>query len=216
MRVLLGFRDAQLLHAEVGDVLAHGVDERLRLERDFDVGHRRVILRHADVVKREEAVPSLEALEVGVDKGSGDLTRSVGTEVVENHAVVRLDSLAALDYAGNDELVGNAVGIGILDCADGALRFDALAVYHCRICLFHALPAVISVHGVVSAHDGGDFAETDFIQLLDAVVDVVRRAGGRNVSAVEEGVDEYLFESLFLCKLHDAVEVGDVAVNAAG
>ena len=175
MSVLLGFCDSELFHAEARDILAHCVGKSLRLERNLNVGHGRVILRHANVGEGEEAVSSLKAVKVGVNQRAGDLTRAVGTEVVENYTVVRLDCRAALYNAGYNKFVGNILLIAVLDRADGALCLNAFAVYHCGVRLFNALPAVVTVHRVVTAHNGGDLAYADFFKLFDCVSHVLCR-----------------------------------------
>ena len=37
----------------------------------------------------------------------------------------------------------------------------AFAVYHGGVGLFHTVPAVVAVHGVIAARDGGDLAHAD-------------------------------------------------------
>ena len=201
MCVLLGLGDAQLGQAVVREILAEGVDELLRLEGDVDVGHGRVILRHADIGDGETTVPALEAVEIVIDKGTGDLTRSVGTEVVEDDAVVRFDSVAAGDDGRQHELVGHAVVIAVLHRLYGIGLLYALAVDDRGIRLFDALPAIISVHGVVTSADGSDLADADLGALFDSLGDIFLRAGRGHVTAVEERVDVDLRKSLALGKL---------------
>ena len=86
----------------------------------MNVGHCGVVLRHADIVKREEALFALKAIKVRIDKGSGDLTRSVGAEVVEDNAVVRFNRRAAVNYNRDNKLVGNAVCVAVPYALNGA------------------------------------------------------------------------------------------------
>ena len=173
--VLLGLGNSELLHTERADVFAHCVNQGLRLKRDLNIRHCSVVLRHTYIVQGEHTVSSLEAVKVGVNKSSGDFTRSVGAEVVENNAVVSLERLAALDNGRNYELIGNAVLVALFNRANGTFSLYALAVNDSGIRLFYALPAVISVHRVVTSHNGSDFAHADFVELSHTFLDVACR-----------------------------------------
>ena len=215
MSVLLGLGNTQLGFTVLRQILAHGVDQLLRLECDIYVGHGSVVLSHAHIVYLEEAVFALKAAELGVYKGACDLTRSVGTEVVEDHAVVLFYGVAALDDSGYHELVCHAVVIAVLNSLNGAALLDALAVYDGAVRLFYALPAVISVHGVVAAHDGSYLAYADFLALFDSLSHILLSARGGHVASVEKGVDVYLLKTSALSQLEDAVHMCVVAVHAA-
>ena len=184
MSILLGLGYAKLGLAVLREILAHGVDELLRLEGDVNIGHGGVVLGHADVVNGEAPVPALEAREIVVDKGTCDLTRSVGTEVVEDDAVVLFDGVAALDDSRDHELVGNAVVVAVLNSLYRAFLINALTVDDRGIRLLDALPAVISVHGVVTTHDGGDLAYADLLAFGCSLSDIFLGGAGGNIASV--------------------------------
>ena len=110
MSIFCELGDSQLAKTRLAEYLAQRHVDSLGLECDFDVGHLRLVLSHADV-ENFGLFLALEAVEIGIDKSSGDFTRSVGTEVEEHDAVSVLDGLGILADAGDDELVGHAVGI---------------------------------------------------------------------------------------------------------
>ena len=110
MGIFCELGDSQLAKTRLAEYLAQGHVYSLRLECDFDVGHLRLILSHADI-ENFRLFLALEAVEIGIDKSSGNFTRSVGTEIEEHDAVAVLDGLGILADAGDDELVGHAVGI---------------------------------------------------------------------------------------------------------
>lgn len=122
MRILLGFGNAKLLEALIGDVLAEGVFKALRLECDLNVRHRGVILRHADVGEREEAILAGEAGEIRVYECAGDLSCAVRAEVEEHDGITGCDRSAALDDARHDELVRDFVFIGFRYSANRGTR----------------------------------------------------------------------------------------------
>ena len=81
--------------------------------------------------------------------------RAVGAEIKENYAVVCADAPALAGNAGQHKFVHYALGVAIGHNL-GRRAFIALAIYHCGIRFFHAVPAVVAVHAVVSPADGAD------------------------------------------------------------
>jgi len=80
------------------------------------------------------------------------------------------------------------------DCVEGSLR---------------PLPALVSVHGVVAARDGGDLLLRQLGEIVDGRV-------RRDVSAVGEGVDERaLLHALPPRQLEERPQVVDVRMDAA-
>ena len=179
-----------------------------------------VVLGHADVMYREEALPALESVKVFHYKGAGYLPRPVGAEIVEDYAVVSLygsHGPAVLGYDGrNYELVGNARIVARLHGMYGVGIVVTLAVYHGGICLFYPLKAVVPVHGVIASHYGGYFTHTYLGYLLLVFLNEPLAAFGRNVTAVHEAVYIYLTEAMTFCKLQQSEEVLLMAVHAAG
>ena len=110
MGIFCELGDSQLAKTRLAEYLAQRHVYSLGLESHFDVGHLRLILSHADI-ENFRLFLALEAVKIGIDKSSGDFTRSVGAEVEEHDAVSVLDGRGVLADAGDDELVGHAVGI---------------------------------------------------------------------------------------------------------
>ena len=212
--VFFGLGDAQLGEALFGQILAHDMGEGLGLEGHLHVGHGDVVLGEADVVHRQAAQAALKAGEGVVDKGAGDLPRAVGAEVEEDHGVARRNPAALAGDGGDHELVGHAGGIAFFhDLHRAALV--ALAVYEGGVGLFHPVPAVVAVHGVVAAGDGGDFAHAQLGELLLELLDVALAGIGRDVAAVHDGVHVQLGGAQVLCQVQQAEQMLDVAVHAA-
>ena len=110
MRVLLRLGDAQLRHAELAQILAEPILHGDARPRDGHVRHGCVILRAADVGSRKEL--ALEAVEIGVDDGAGNLAGTVGTEVEADDAVIVGNRALAVADDGLDELIRDARVIG--------------------------------------------------------------------------------------------------------
>ena len=215
MSVFFGFRDPELLHAKLGDIFAEGVGQRFRLKGHLDIGHGRVVLGHAHIGQGEEAFLPLKALESRIHKGAGDFPGPVRTEVEEYHRIPGADLSAAGTHGRHHEFVGNLLGVAVGHRLHRALCLDALAVNHGGIGLFHTVPAVVAVHGVVAAHYRSDFAHADFLQLIGAFLHIILAGGGRYVAAVQQSVDIHILQAAALSQLHDGIEVGVMAVDAA-
>ena len=205
VRVFFRFGDAQLLFTQRGEVLAQRVLQALRLEGDVHMREGGVVLGEADVVRGKIARLALEAAEIGLGEGAGDLSGAVGAEVEEDDAVAlfhqRHGLAARHDVGGEDELVRHILFIRLFNGCRGVFRLDAVAEGEHLVCLDHALPAVVSVHGVVSAADGGDGAAADLFHLILQSAHKARARGGRYVSAVHEAVHEHVGKPFLLAQL---------------
>ena len=176
MGVLLRLGNPQLGHAHLAEVLAQAVRHQIPGEGHLDVGHGGVILGGTHV-RQGENLP-IEPVKLRVHKHAGDLPGAVGAEIEENDAVVVADgALAVADY-GLHELVGHIVGIAAGHRVHGVAVLLALAVDHGVVRLLHPLPALIAVHGVVPAHDGGNPAHADLPAFFHRLGHKILAAGG--------------------------------------
>ena len=214
--VLLGLGDAQLGHAQVGDILAHDVGQVHRGIGHLAVGHGGVVLGHADVVDGEAAIPPLEAVELVVHEDAGHLAGAVRPEVDEHHRVPFGHAAALAGDAGHHELVGDAVGIAALDALFPVAGLLALAVDKGGVGFLLAVPVLVAVHGVVAAGDGGDLADADGVQLVLDVLQEALAVVGVGVAAVHDGMDVHVFGAQGLGHIQQAEQVLLMAVDAAG
>ncbi len=147
-------------------------------------------------------------LEAGFDEGAGGFAGAVGAEIEEDHGVVVADHAArdgwfsrrgfGGDYGGDDEFVGDAFFVAGADGGDGIGEFRVgFAVDHGAIGFFDAVPAIVAVHGVVAADDGGDLADAVFAHFLFERLEEFDAAVGRSVAAVGEAVDEDALDFIF-------------------
>ena len=77
----------------------------------MNVRHCLVILSHADVIEREEAVLPFKAGELLVNKGTGNFPCSVRTEVEENNGIVRLDRCVFKADGGKNKFVREMLSV---------------------------------------------------------------------------------------------------------
>ena len=103
---------------------------------------------------------------------------------------------------------------------DGVGDALALAARHRPVDAGDAVPAVVAVHGVVAAGDGGDLGGSLAADLRGArqqLGHIVLRAGGRGVAPIGEGVDVDAARPHRVAASPQAgVEVALVGVDAAG
>ena len=118
---------------------------------------------------------------------------------------------------GNQELVGDAAVVALLDARHGVGIGAALglAVDHGVEGLALALPALVAVHGVVAAVDAGHLAHAVLAHLLLELRNVARAGGGRGVAAVHEGVDEDALQAVLARSAQQRVQMLLVRVHAA-
>ena len=91
----------------------------------------------------------------------------------------------------------------------------ALTVDHGVIGGFHTVPALVAVHGVVTAHEGCDLTHAQLPALLHRPGHIVHAGGGGNVPSIQKCVDVDPLKATVLCHLHQGEEVVDVGVDAA-
>ena len=93
MRVLFGFRDAQLFESRGGDDFTEHVGQVLRCE-DRLAGVGRIILGER-VIRDLRGDPAIKAVEIGLQECIGQFAGAVGAEVEEQHHVAIADALFA-------------------------------------------------------------------------------------------------------------------------
>src|SRR6266481_51957 len=182
-----------------------------------------VVLGHADEEKIFRTFGVGEFVEVGGFEGVGDLAGAVGAEIVEDDRVVIANQAhggggagAAGDYDGLDEFIGDVLFVALLQRGDGIVGFGfRFAVDEGAVGEFDALPAVVTVHRVIAADEGGDFADAEFAHSLLELADEVAAAVGWRVAAVHETVDEDLFDFPLLGHFKKSEKVVDVRMHAA-
>ena len=220
MCVLLRLSDAQLRIAEILHILTERVVDLLGRERHECI-HARLVLRE----RRErdlQRLIALEAVKLLIHKCMRELTRTIGTEVVEDRAVAVLHAGISLDHERDDELIRHALGLLARVGVGGKHAVDRRLCRRLRLCMRNrligkllALPAVIAIHRVVAAADRRDLADTDLRRLFLDCREVFRRALGRHIAPIEECVNPDLGQPLALCKLEHAEEMIVMAVHAA-
>ena len=151
-----------------------------------------------------------------------ELTRAVGAEVVKNCAVTVLHAGISRDNKRHDELIRDTLGL-LARIGIGGEQTDHRRL--CRgLCLrvcnrligeLFTFPAMIAVHRVVASADRCNPSDVDLGCLPLNCLEILLRALGRHIAAVEECMDPNLGQPLALCEFEHAEEMIVVAVDAA-
>ena len=167
--IFFGFGNTRLGHLVSGKILTEGVGNSYLVECHFLVGDGRVVIGKGyeyDIL----SVSSFKLIKGILTECSGDFSCSVGTEVEEYNGVVVLngtDCLAVFCHNGGYyEFIGYFLIVRSLDCAERTLCLYAFALYHGVVRKLYSVVVVVSVHCIVAAHDGSDFADTLVVHFL--------------------------------------------------
>jgi hypothetical protein len=217
--ILLGLGDAQLGEAAGGDVLAEDMGQPLGR-----IGHRAIevgmVPGQGDEGPERDAGPAQEAIEAGLDEGPGQLPGPIGPVVHEHQDIARadLDRFSAARHDGGrlQELVGLPALIGHVERDEGIGRAPGrLAAGDQAIGRLGARPALVAVHGVVTADQRGDPPPPQGVELDLGELDGLGGALGRTVAAVQEGMQVHLARPRARGQLHHRQDMVLVAVDPA-
>ena len=220
MRVFFRFRNAKLRLSQRGQVSAKRIGQALRPESDLHpIAKRFIILRHADVIQREEAVSPRKAIELRQDECARDLPRAVRPEVEEDNAVVLPDRSHRRAVFRNDnghhKLIRHARIIRSLHRRLRVFRQNAFSIDQRRICLFHALKPVVPVHGIIAPHHGRNLTAAERFKLVLQRMDVAFAAFRRHIASIHKAVDEHILQAVVPRQLHECIQVRQVTMYAA-
>ena len=157
-----------------------------------------VIGRHAAVVERHGVHPF--GRHVLLRQHDGQLLGAVVTVVEKDHHVVRADHADGLSVLVDaherlDELIRHALVIRLLDGFDHVRRTFADAVDQRVVCDLHTLPALVAVHGVITADHRSDLARRGG-EVLFEVGDETLAAARVGVAAVHKAMHVGIVEAV--------------------
>ncbi len=215
MCIFLCFSNAQLGLAELCKILAHNIGQVCRRVCNLAVGHRCIVLRHADIVHMETAIPALKALEIVVHKDAGHLAGTVGAEVQEDYCVALGHTAALTGHAGHNKFIGHAVCIAAVNAFLPVGGMLALVIYKGGIGFFLTVPVAVTVHGIVAARNSCDLADTQLVQLLLHLRKEALAVVRVSVTAIHDSMDIDVLCTQGLGHVQQAEQVVNMAVHAA-
>src|SRR3989338_5456116 len=112
----------------------------------------RIILCQADKMQINNFSP-LKFMESSVNESSGKFSGTIRTKIEENYRIMRIHYTFIGDNGGFDKFISLSMIISVLQSLEGVSNFSAAAVYHAIIDLMFPIPAIITVHGIVTAQE---------------------------------------------------------------
>jgi hypothetical protein len=224
MGIFLGLRAAQVLVFEVLEHLSEDVLEFFRRENALQPRPVFVVFAHGNVEEIFGALGIDELVEVGRCQSQRHLPSAVGAEIVENHSVIVANRahgfgrglIPAGNHDGLDEFVAHSLFVASLEPGHGIAHAGfGFAVNQRAVGECDAFPAIVSVHRVVPAYDGSDFADAKLAHPLLQLADVVTAAVGGRIATVHEAMHENSLHLFLLGHFEQRKEVIDVRVDAA-
>lgn len=145
---------------------------------------------------------------VDVAEELGDFADTIGAVVEEEDLVVVLDAaLLATDNDGLQELIVLILAVSLLDSCDGVAAVLALSENHTLEGNLDSVPALVTVHGVVAANDGGNLSDADFLGLVEKLLHVAGAGLGVGIASIAEEMDVDVGNANLLGHLEEGVKV---------
>ena len=213
--VLLGFGDAQLGLALLGQVFAKHIGQGFGLEGAGRRDARGVLGEHDEAGQLRDAAAG-ECSKVRLDEGAGQLAGTVGAEIHEHHGIAIRHRGRRAYHRGLDELVAFAAFVGGGQAGAGVIgQIVALAVDDQLVGLLDPVPAVVAVHGEVAADQAGDAPLAELGERGVEQFDGRLGALWWSIAAVEKGVQVDPLGATLGRQLGHGGDVLLVAVHAA-
>ena len=218
MCIFLGLSNTCLSHVMCCQILTEGVGDLFFFECNGFVRDSLIVFREA-YVGQIQTFFSLESGELICAECSCQLSCTVRAEVEENHRVFILNCCnrfsVFLQNGRQNELICFFSIIRSLNslCCIGS--FYAFPFCQRFVSQLDTIPAVITVHCIVTAGDHADFADTDLIHFCLQLLYIRFSGCRRSVTAIQEAVYINFLETLTFCQFQKSEYMGDMAVNTA-
>ena len=188
------------------------------MERHLLVGNRGIIVGKAHISDIHPG-PSVKALEIIITECPGNLSGPVRTEIKENNGIPLLNRGNRLSVFHRQsrlyKLIGLSPVVGFLNSADSAGGGQSFSLCHGIISQLHTIPVVISVHHIITPHDGSNPAHAELLHLCAQSLCILLSAGRRGIPSIQEAMHIYLFQAVPFCQLQQTVQMSIVAMHAA-
>ena len=165
-----------------------------------------------------QSLCSLKALKIVITESSCDLSCTVRTEVEEYNGILIRNSCnrfaVLLDNSRKHKFICLVIIIGSLNCCCSICSLYAFALCKSFICKLNTIPAVITIHCIITSGDHTDLTNADLFHFSFQLLYKLFTGCRRCVTSIQEAVYVNFLESLSLCHLKKSVEMCIVAVYA--
>ena len=163
-----------------------------------------------------DSLSSVKSFKVIITECSCDFSCTVWAEVEEDHRISIFYSChrctVFYDYHWFYELICLICIVRSLDPCCRRFCLYAFSFYQCIVSSLHTIPAVISVHCIVTSADRCHFSDADLFHFCFQSFYIIFSGCRRSVTSVQETVYIHFFYTLSLCKLQKSVNMSVMAV----
>ena len=163
-----------------------------------------------------QSLCSLKALKIVITESSCDLSCTVRTEVEEYNGILIGNSCnrfaILLDNSRKHKFICLVIIIGSLNCCCSICSLYAFALCKSFICKLNTIPAVITIHCIITSGDHTDLTNADLFHFSFQLLYKLFTGCRRCVTSVQEAVYVNFLKSFSLGHLKKSIEMGIVAV----
>ena len=138
-------------------------------KRDLFVWNRHVIFGKAYIFHLFSG-SAVKSVKVIAAEYPGNLPRPVRPKVEKDNGILIFYNCCRctvfFNYGRHYKFIRLIIVIRSLHCCHRVLRFYSFSLCQCKICLFDSVPAVVAVHGIISARNRGNLSNADFCHLI--------------------------------------------------
>ena len=162
--------DSCLCHVMCCQEFTEGICDRNFVECYFFIRNRLIVLCEA-YISQIQSLFSCESVKLICTECTGDLSCTVRTEIEEDYRIFVFDCCnrcsAFLNNSRNYELIVLSVVVRILYCTDAACCFCTFAFYHSIVSQLYTIPAVVTIHCIVTSHNSCNLSDADLFHFIN-------------------------------------------------
>ena len=204
MCIFFSFSDPDLSAAGMAEVFPEGVFQMFRR-----VGYRspKILIIFCKAYIANILMLDRECLEFRVIEDFGYFPCAVSPEVEENHRIPFFHPFIAFHHRRKDEFIRQAIPILAFQGIHGTVKTSAPANSHSKIAQFNPIPALIPVHGIVSALDGAKSPQFQSVHKLFHALDIGSSRFWWHITAIKKAMDPDFFNTQVPGHLHEGFQM---------
>ena len=215
MCIFFCFSNTNLSHIMSCKIFTESIVKLYFVECNFFVPDCFIIICKA-YISEVQFLCTCKSLEFIITECSGDLSCPVRTEVEEYNRIFILNSCnwftVFFDNSRKYKFVCLVVIVRSLYCCNRICSLNAFSFCKSLICELYTIPAVISVHCIITSGDHTNFANTDLVHLVYKLLNKIFTGSRWCITSVQEAVYINLFKTFSLCHFKKCIEMCIVAV----
>ena len=157
------------------------------------------------------SVASLKSVKCVITESSCDLSCTIRTEVKENNRIIIFNRCNRFPVFNNNgrqnKFICCIFVVRSLDSFRSAYCLLAFTADKCTVCFLDTIPAVITIHSIVTSHNRCNFTYTDFFHLSFQFFYIFFTGCRWCVTSIQEAVYIYFLDALSLCQFQKSVNM---------